>query len=515
MEENCVEEEKPKSPSLKKNILLNYIYQFLILVLPLITTPYLSRVLLVNGVGSKIGISSYTNSLVNIFIIFAALGTISYGTREIARKRDNKQEYSKLFFEIELLSVFASLITLLFWCVFATFYVEYRFYLYILSLNILATCFDISWLYAGLERYQYTVSINALFKIISTVLIFLLVNNPDHLWIYILISSSSLLLGNLSMWLFLPVVVKKEKVDFSNIKYHLKNSLKYFIPTIATTIYTILDKTLIGVLIPGFADEAKEIKISEIENGYYEQATKIITIVKTVCFFAINNVMYSRASSLYEKKDFDKIKVYLNKTLNLTLNLSIGSMFGLILVSSLFIPLYFGNGYEKSIIIIYILSIIVPIICISNTLGSIYYVPFGKRKQSSYYLMIGSAINLVLNIPLIIFLKSYGAAIASVIAELIIMIIYVKKSDNYLSFKKLFFILWKKVLAGLIMFGAVYGVKYLLLDYLNTTLFLQLTKLIILFFSGVMIYELMLLILKDQSIIDLKNKITKRGKRNE
>ena len=244
-DQNNVEVIKQKQPSLKINVALNFIYQFLVIAIPLITTPYLSRVLLFEETGSNIGISSYTTSLVNIFIIFAALGTVSYGTREIARKRESKKDYSKLFFEIELLSVFSSFITLLFWVVFASVYVEYRLYLYILSLNIIATCFDISWLYAGLEKYKYTVGINALFKTISAVLIFVLVKSPDHLWVYILISSSALLLGNLSMWLFLPKVIQREKVDFNNLKYHLKNSFKYFIPTIATTIYTILDKTLI------------------------------------------------------------------------------------------------------------------------------------------------------------------------------------------------------------------------------------------------------------------------------
>ena len=160
-------------PSLKRNVVLNYIYQILIIIIPFITTPYLSRVLLdVEGTGSNIGIFSYTNSLVNFFIIFAALGTSAYGIREISKKRDNKKEYSKLFFEIELVSVITSFISLLLWVVLSLLYTEYRLYLFILSLNILATCFDISWLYIGLEKFKYTISINSIFRIISLILIF-------------------------------------------------------------------------------------------------------------------------------------------------------------------------------------------------------------------------------------------------------------------------------------------------------------------------------------------------------
>ena len=121
-----------KQPSLKKNVALNYIYQILIILIPIITTPYLSRVLLEEGTGSNIGIFSYTNSLVSYFIIFAALGTSTYGIREIAKKREQKKEYSRLFIEIELLSVITSFVSLVLWVILSSLYAEYRFYLFIL-----------------------------------------------------------------------------------------------------------------------------------------------------------------------------------------------------------------------------------------------------------------------------------------------------------------------------------------------------------------------------------------------
>ena len=503
-------------PSLKRNVVLNYIYQILIIIIPFITTPYLSRVLLdVEGTGSNIGIFSYTNSLVNFFIIFAALGTSAYGIREISKKRDNKKEYSKLFFEIELVSVITSFISLLLWVVLSSLYTEYRLYLFILSLNIFATCFDISWLYIGLEKFKYTISINSIFRIISLILIFVLIKSPSHLWIYFVISSGSMLFGNLSMWLFLPKVIQREKLDLINIKYHFKNSLKYFIPTIATTIYTVLDKTLIGLLIPGTITPDSNIKIADVESGFYEQAYKILSIVKTLSFMSINGVMYSRVCNLYENNEIEKINTYRDKTFHLTLNLSIGAMFGLIATASLFVPLYFGEGYDKTITLIMIMSVLIPIICISFTLGNIYYSPFGKRKQSSTYLIIGAIINLALNIPLIILLKSIGAAIASIVAELVISILYVLKSNKFFSLKELFLVSWKKILSGGIMFALVYLIRFLFETYLDSSLIISIIEIVTIVIAGVLSYELVLLLLKDKSISITKELISKVFSRNK
>ena len=505
-----------KQPSLKKNVALNYIYQILIILIPIITTPYLSRVLLEEGTGSNIGIFSYTNSLVSYFIIFAALGTSTYGIREIAKKREQKKEYSRLFIEIELLSVITSFVSLVLWVILSSLYAEYRFYLFILSLNIIATCFDISWLYIGLEKYKYTIGINAIFKIISLILILTLVKTPSHLWIYFLISSGALLFGNLSMWLFLPKIIQKEKIEFKNIKVHFKNRFFYFIPTIATTIYTILDKTLIGLLIPGFISPYSVIKVADVENGFYEQAGKIISIVKTLSFVSINNVMYSRVCNLYEKKEIDKILSYSDKTFHLTLNLSIGAMFGLIATASLFVPLYFGAGYEKTIILIMLMSLLPPIICISFTLGSIYYAPFGKRKQSTTYIIIGALINLILNIPFIILFKSIGAAIASIIAEIVISFLYIYKSNRFFSFKQLFFISWKKIFSGGIMFALLYFIRFLFDTYCDGSLLARIIELLTVIISGVLSYELLLLLLEDKSItitMELLKKIFKINKK--
>ena len=500
---------------LKKNIILNTIFKVLMILAPFITTPYISRVLLSDGVG----IFSYTGSLVTYFTMFAALGTISYGTREIAMKRDNAKERSKVFWEIELISIICSAAALIVWITLSLVYKEYRLFLLIFTFSILATCLDISWFYFGLEKYEYTVVINLFFKILSVVLIFVLIKKPDDLWKYILIYSSSLFIGNLSMWLFLPKFLIKTKIDKHSLSKHFKETLVYFVPTIAISLYTVLDKTLIGSLIQGTTvvnvnGEEVVKKTSELESGYYEQATKVVDMIKTVSFASINSVMCSRISYLFKNNNVKDIKKLTMQTFQITLLLSLGAMFGIIGISRVFVPVFFGNGYEKTITLLQILACIVPLICISGVLGSTYYTPFGKRKQSSYFLIAGAVINIILSAPLIIFFKSFGAAIASIIAELVIMILYICYCKKAITIKELFCALWKKLLAGGLMLATILLFNKFIIKYFGS-IYLYLVTIILL---GLFVYLIALFAFRDESLKSIKmfffNRFHKKDERS-
>lgn len=503
-----------KQESLKKNVILNVFYHIFLIITPLITAPYASRVLQSDG----IGIYSYSNSLVTYFTVFAALGTVSYGTREIARNRNDKSKYSKAFWEIELLTIFTSLASLAVWIILALTYSEYKIYLLILSFQILATCFDISWLYFGLEKYSYTISINSIFKILGIVAIFVFVKSPDDLEKYVLINTLVHLLGNLSMWFFLPFVLSKTKIEIKSLKVHFHETIIYFVPSIATVLYTVLDKTLIGLLVQGETIKQVDgvetiVKNSDLENGYYEQATSIITMVKTICFTAINSVMSSRSSFLFKKGDMTGVKQIAQVTFDVTLFLSIGAAFGISAISSIFVPLFFGPGYDKTIILLVILSFIVPVVCVSSVVGTIYYTPVGKRKQSSIYTIIGSLVNLVLSIPLILLIKSYGAALASLIAEIFITFLYVKKSDGFASFGMLFHLLWKKILAGILMFSAVFTFIYFMNGIISSFWLVLISV-----FGGAILYLLFVFLFRDsfsKTCLDRLSVYLKRGKHKE
>ena len=465
---------KYREDSVKKNIILSTAYQVLTMIIPLITAPYVSRVLGADG----IGIYSYTQSYSMYFALFAALGTVAYGTREIAQHRDNVQERSQLFWEIACLSFVTSLICIALWGVWIAFNTKYKFYYLVWTFSLLGTMFDISWFYAGLEKFRYTLAQNSLFKVLGTIAIFVFVKEKGDLWIYILILSLTVFLASISMWIYLPRFITRVPIKGIRLKHHFKETLVYFIPTIAISIYTILDKTLIGLITHDTS-----------ENGNYEQATKIINMAKMLSFAGVNMVLQSRISYLFTGDNKNEIKDRINASMEYILFMGIALTFGIIGVSGKFVPWFFGEGYDKTIILLKLMAPLTVIIGVSNCLGSQYYTPAGLRAKSSKYIVAGSIINLICNLMLIPLFKSEGAVMATLLAETSITVLYMANNNGFYSGKQLGMQLWKKLIAGLLMCAVV-----LVIDAHINKLFLGLVVEIA---AGAFIYIVALIAMKD------------------
>ncbi len=471
-------------PSLKKNYLYRVFYEILILLTPFITTPYISRVIGADGVGDY----SFTHSIITYFMLFGALGTASYGTRKIAQVRNDNKKASRLFWEIEIMTVVTTGVCLLIWIGVIVFGGKYRLFYIALTPFLLSTMLDISWYFTGLEKIKNIVIRNSLVRIIGIVLLFVLVKSKEDIILYCIINSCTAFLGNLSMWLYLPGLL--EKVDPKEFRYrhHFHETLVYFIPTIATSVYMVLDKTLIGAITG-----------SSYQNGYYEQATKIIKIVKSVVFVAVNSIMTARMSYLFSERRFTEIKAKIAKSLDFILLLGVGSVFGLLGISHRFVPFFFGDGYEPVELLIYIMSPLIIIIGISNCLGSQYYTPSGKRAKSAKYIIVGAFVNFALNLCFIPLFSAVGAVIASVFAELVITALYLKNCDGYLTVDIIGHMLWKKMIAGSLMAAAVYA--------LGKTPWNNTMVLIIQMICGVVVYCLCLRILKDKMYFEVCNMV--------
>lgn len=425
-----------KHPSIKKNLVLSTAYQILSVLTPFITAPYVSRVLGADG----IGVFSYTNSVQMYFSLFAALGIASYGNREIARKRDNTEERSKVFWEIQILKFFTSGICLLGWGAFVYYSKQYRIVYLVLSINLLTTMFDITWFYTGLEQFVYTVVRNTIVRLLEVILLFILIKDKDDLVLYIALMSAGAFLGALSMWISLPKFLVKVKLRNLKFRNHLKETIIYFIPTIATSIYTVLDKTLIGVITK-----------SESENGYYEQANKVLGIVKALVYGSLNAVLGSRISYLFAEKKYEEIKQRIELSMNFILFMGFGCCFGIIGIASNFVPIFFGAGYEPVVFLLQVLSPTVLIIGISNCLGSQYYTPAGYRGKSSLFIIIGSVVNIICNVILIPRLQSVGAAIGTLIAESLIALLYLRFCNGYFIISQFIRCGWKKIVSAIFM----------------------------------------------------------------
>lgn len=387
--------------SVAKNYIYNLIYQILVLILPVITTPYLSRVLGAEG----IGIYSYTISIVTYFILFGSLGIAMYAQREIAYVQDNKEKRSKIFWEIFILRTITLTISLvIFYFTFAM-TGEYCVYYRILILEIIGNILDISAFFQGMEEFKKIIKRNLIVKAISIISIFLFVKTADDINKYLLIYVLSTLVGNLSLWFYLPKYIKRISLKRLEIKKHLKPTIVLFIPQIASQIYVVLDKTMIGILVE---DKA--------EVGYYEQSQKIVKIILTLAT-SLGTVMLPRIASEFAKGKQEQIRKSILNSFNYIFLLSIPMMIGLVVITQDLIPWFLGEGFNKSIYITYAISPIMIMIGLSSVIGTQYLLPTKKQKQYTISVITGALVNLFLNFILIPHYLSIGAAIATVVAE--------------------------------------------------------------------------------------------------
>ena len=342
------------------------------------------------------------------------------------------------------MTVMTSAACILVWFVFIFLAKQYKVIYLVLTMGLFSTMFDISWFFAGMEQFTYTVSKNAVCKLAGVILMFLFVKRPEDLLLYIIIITASTMLGNLSMWLYIPRFITK--VDFKKLRFrnHFHETLIYFIPSVATSVYTVLDRTLIGTITNNRA-----------ENGFYHYTMQIINIMKALTFSSLNMVLGSRISYLFAEEKYDEIKERIRDSINYILFMGIGICFGLIGVSERFVPLYLGPGYDRVVTMLVLMSPIVVIIGVSNCLGSQYYTPSGNRKLSAKFIIIGAVVNLTLNLILIPRFWGYGAIVASLIAETVITVLYFRHCNGYLTADTLFREGRKKLAAGILMLAVI------------------------------------------------------------
>lgn len=481
-----------KTKSLKKNYIFNLIYNLTNLMVPLIIAPFLSRILQVDGVGIK----SYTFSIVSNFILFASLGISEYGQIEISKNRDNRKNYSRKLYEIGLLRIATTLIVLVVYIVtliLPIFNNSYNDIYIILIINIIANVIDFSWFLRGIEEFKTITFVQIISKIVLLVGTLVFVKTKSDLNLAILINSLTLLVNSILPLFVIKKYCVKVKIKELRVFSHVKECLVYFVPAIAIQIYTVLDKTMIGL-----------ITNSNIENGYYEQADKVIKILITVVT-TTNAIMNSRISYLYQKKDMNEIKRLINKSTCLCMLIAIPITFGCMAVSSLFVPMFFGDGYDKTINILIALAPLSIIIGLSGLIGSHYYTPLGKKAQSNKYLIIGAIVNFVLNMFLIRSLKSTGAAIASVVAECVITFLYIAKCNKKLfNFALIFKSSYKYFISAVVM----YFVLILIKNHLNCGL----VSVAILVVVGCFSYGMILLVLKDKYLYSVLNDLKEKMK---
>lgn len=376
---------------IKTNIIYNLGYQVCVLIVPLVTTPYLSRVLNVKGVGTY----SYVSSVAYYFFIFVTLGLTNYGNRSIAKCGDDREQRSRTFWSIYTTQIFCGVIVIIAYLMY-TFYRadrEYKRFFLIYSLYIFSAIIDINWLYFGLEEFRFTTVRNIIVKLATLMCVFMFVRGTYALSAYFIIVAGSSFAGNLLLWTRIPRYLDFYKPTWKECVKHVKPNLLLFLPIIAMSVYRVMDKIMI-----------KELS-GVLQNGYYESADKIITVSLTA-FSAVSTVMMPAVSGMVAKNDHSAVKKLLRDTMRIVNWLAIAMVFGLMVVSKRFAPLFFGRDFAEAGILMVGLA---PTIFLSgwkSVLRSQYLIPYEKDWAYVLSLITGACCNIILNL---VFIPQYGA----------------------------------------------------------------------------------------------------------
>ena len=474
------------SKSVSKNYIYNVSYQLLLLITPFITTPYLSRVLEPAGIGTY----SYTYSIVSYFILLASLGVADYAQREIAYQQDNPHLQSRTFYEVNLIRfLLVGLSLCVYYFVVSRFSGDHLIYWY-QALNIVAVLFDISWFFQGLEEFGKIVLRNFIIKFASIILIFVLIHEPTDLNKYVCLIGMMNVLSGLSIWLYLPKylvsVPRREIKPFRNCSI----IIQMFLPQIAIQIYTVLDKTMIGVMTG-----------SPLENGYYEQAEKVVKMSLTIVT-SLGTVMLPRIAYAYAHKDYETIRTSMMRSYRFVWFLTVPMFCGFIAVSNNFVPWFFGPGYDKVVPLMQILSGLVIAIGLSNVTGIQYMLPTNQQNKLTLTVVCGAVVNFALNLFLIPMMQSIGAAIASLIAEITVTAVQFYIVRNVFSIAQIGQLSIKYLFSGLIMFAVTYPLSIYLKPGITHT-FITIA-------AGCLIYAGILLLTKDSMLYMFISKIQEK-----
>lgn len=389
-----------------ENVIYNELYEILVLIIPLVTTPYVSRVLNATAIGDY----SYTNGIVSYFGIIATLGTANYASREIAFRQKDNIERSRVFYEIFSLRLLLTIIVSCFYIAFICFNPSKYFSLYIIQfLLFISWVLDISWLYRGIEDFKFITVRRTGAKLLGTLGVFLFVKTPQDLWKYALILTLSTVVGNATSWIGIKKYVQRIKIHHISPLSHIKGSLEFFVATVAVQIYTILDQTMLGYI------------QNTTEVGYYSQAQKIIKLCLTVISSFVM-VLLPRISSLYKEQNYKEMNRYFRISLDYLFAIAMPLMIGCLLCADQFVPLFYGNGYDKVSVLMKMLSILFIVLGLGQLAGSLLSA-IDKQMKSALATIIGAIFNFSLNLVLIKSLSSVGAVISSVLAEVLVTFI--------------------------------------------------------------------------------------------
>lgn len=470
-----------------KNYIYNLLYQITALIVPFITTPYISRVFGPDGVGSY----SVSYAIAQYFSLFGFLGLNNFGTRQIAYCRDNHEGCRVTFWDLNYMRFITMGIVICTYVIYVIALVEPpKKLLYWAQLPVLLASFcDISWYFAGIEEFKRTAIRSIIVKIIGLILVFLLVKSKSDVWKYALIISGALFGGQIAMWGTAIKRMKVSKPQPEQIRKFLLSTIKLWIPAIAINVYTSLDKVMLGFI------------SNDTEAGYYENSQRMIKMVSTVTT-TFATVMTPRMSNYYINRQYDKLKENVYKSFRFVTLLAVPMVFGIIAVKDTFVPWFFGAEFERVSTLLIVSAWLVLTLSWSNVLGNQVLIACGDEKYYTISVSIAAFGNLILNSIIIPMFASFGAIIASVLAEYTGMFLMMYFSRKTIEPKKLVNGLPLYFISGIIMGICCYFIG----KFLGNNVISTLTQIGV----GIIIYASIILVFKDELALRIFHKLVKK-----
>lgn len=393
--------------SIKKNFAFNSAYQILNILVPLVTTPYLSRT--IGSTGN--GLFTYTQSIANYFVLFSVLGISNYGVREVAACGQDRPTRSRTFWNIFAMNlVTGSVVSAVYLLYCFTFGRENLLLSLIWSLWLIGSTVDVTWLLNGCQEFKIPMVRNFCTRLGGMLFIFLFVHTEADTWAYVTAIAAPFFLNAVLVWPFVRKYVDPVRPTWSLMVSHLKPNLLLFIPVIAASLYTLLDKVMLGVM-AGMG-----------ETGLYDYSEKISKMPMAI-ITALGAVVLPKMTEVIAAGKMDEAKGLVRTTMWFMEACAFALTCGIIGVAPEFVPVFFGPGYEPCVLLMSVLSLIIPPICATNVMGIQYLVPSHRDKGFTGSILAGAAVDLALNAIAIPMFGALGAAVATVFAEVSVLFV--------------------------------------------------------------------------------------------
>lgn len=481
-----------KEKSIKLNFLMNALLSISSFIFPLITYPYVSRVLQPEGLGSV----NFATSIITYFSMFAQLGIPIYGVKACARVRDDREKLSKTVHELLIINLVVCAIS---YCVLAMTILfvpriyEHKTLFMVIGSSILFNSIGCEWLYKALEKYVYITTRSMIFKAIAVVVMLLLVHQRDDYVIYGGISIFAASAANILNLINIRRYISLRKFKSYDFKRHFRPILIYFLMSCSVTVYTNLDTVMIGFI------------KDEIEVAYYSTAIKV-KVILTSAIASLGNVILPRASNYWAKNLKDKFFGMGVRAVNFVAVTSIPLTIYFMFFAREGVLLLAGDAYTHAILPMQIIMLTLFPIALGNIIGIQMLVPMGGETSVLRAEIIGAVVDFILNLILIPRLASAGAAISTVIAEICVTLLLYRSFKKRVNTVFLSNIKWMKIgFAVLVACACSFWVKLL---FQNSFVTLAVSATLF-----ACVYILMLYIVKEPGFMTIFNEMKMKLKR--